>query len=472
MSKTFRIRDPVHGFVGLDADEVKIVGTRIFQRLRGIRQLALANLVYPGALHTRFDHSLGVCHVAGMMAEALGVDSDPQDRSISRLVRLAGLLHDLGHGPFSHVSEDALERYAKPSSVSSAAKKEKVHEVITCQLIRADRDLQAILGVEKCNRVADLLSDWSGEPAQRNIVSGPLDADKQDYLLRDSHFCGVPYGLFDLHQLHRSFVLGGPTDERELWIDADGVHAVEQYVLAKYYLTTMVYRHQVRLITDQMIARAIVLGVEHDGIDELRAIYAFDGSQEFLERYVTWDDAKFLMAFTAERFEGKLCHSMLQRLVTRNLLKQIFTARHQWFRDPATLDLLPKLGKIENDSLRGELERGIATMLEKEFGQKQEIDARFVIVFSFDIRSVRETSRDDERSIMVETFAGPRPFEEESALFASINEKYSDGYIEVYAPVHWENYTQRKGIREKLKQPIRELIEDRCRAWQNDGEGQ
>ncbi|MBL9121378.1 MAG: HD domain-containing protein, partial [Phycisphaerae bacterium] len=92
MSHEFRLRDPVHNFIRLQGDEVKLVATPLYQRLRGIRQLALACLVYPGALHTRFDHSLGVCHVAGLLAEQLELSTDEVE-----LVRLAALLHDLGH---------------------------------------------------------------------------------------------------------------------------------------------------------------------------------------------------------------------------------------------------------------------------------------------------------------------------------------------------------------------------------------
>lgn len=130
MPREFQVRDPVHNFVRLTDEEVNVVNTPVFQRLRGIKQLALANLVYPGALHTRFDHSIGVCHVAGMMAEELNLRDE--DR---KLVRLAALLHDLGHGPFSHVSEDALERFANRETLSAGEKKEKIHELITGQLI-------------------------------------------------------------------------------------------------------------------------------------------------------------------------------------------------------------------------------------------------------------------------------------------------------------------------------------------------
>jgi HD superfamily phosphohydrolase len=121
MAKAHSIRDPVHNFVRLRDREIKLVNTRIFERLRGIRQLALANLVYPGAVHTRFDHSLGVCHVAGLMADEMDLPADQVE-----LVRLAALLHDLGHGPFSHVSEISLDLFADRSKLPADQKKDKI----------------------------------------------------------------------------------------------------------------------------------------------------------------------------------------------------------------------------------------------------------------------------------------------------------------------------------------------------------
>src|SRR5262245_23041311 len=115
---TIRFRDTIHNFMPFEGKEVDLIDAPVLQRLRGIRQLALASLVYPGALHTRFDHTLGVAHVAGQMAEAL--ELDPEER---RLVRFAALLHDIGHGPFSHVSESALERFAKRDVLKEHQKK-------------------------------------------------------------------------------------------------------------------------------------------------------------------------------------------------------------------------------------------------------------------------------------------------------------------------------------------------------------
>src|SRR6266478_7404347 len=222
MAEGTRIRDPIHNFIELTEEEVKLLATPLLQRLRGIRQLAMASLVYPGAVHTRFDHTLGVMHVAGLMARSLGLDPDETE-----LVELAALLHDVGHGPFSHVSEQALERYANRASLSDEQKSEKIHEFITAELSCTDPEILDLLGKEACNNICRLLGTGYGQPALRSIVSGPLDADKQDYLLRDSYFCGVPYGVFDIHQFHRSLVLGGNQHERQLMINERGIHVVE-----------------------------------------------------------------------------------------------------------------------------------------------------------------------------------------------------------------------------------------------------
>ena len=153
MTHNSRVRDPVHNFIHLRDVEIKLLGTPLLQRLRGIRQLAMANLVYSGALHTRFDHTLGVCHVAGMMAERLELNANDTE-----LVRLAALLHDLGHGPFSHVSEYALEIYADRNVLPAEQKKEKIHEVITAHLIRNDQNIQRFISEDRRNQIVQLLS--------------------------------------------------------------------------------------------------------------------------------------------------------------------------------------------------------------------------------------------------------------------------------------------------------------------------
>jgi HD superfamily phosphohydrolase len=450
MPEGHKIRDPVHNFLVLGEEEMKLVGTPLFQRLRGIRQLAMANLVYPGALHTRFDHSLGVCHVAGLLSRQLDLVADER-----RLVSVAALLHDLGHGPFSHVSESLLERYADRSSLPNYQKKEKIHELVTAHLIGNDPRIRDIVGRDTCETVVKLLSTGHGQPALRSIVSGPLDADKQDYLLRDSRFCGVEYGIFDIHQLHRSLMLHGDDDEKALMIAPDGVHAVEQYVLAKYFMTTNVYSHRVRLITDQMLIRAIVLGIEVDGLEELRKVYAFDNSSEFFEQYIAWDDARLFMRFGADSEPKNLCESLLQRLRQRRLFKSVFSEKAKSF-GPEIASKILNIGKREHDETRRRVELASAEILCTHF--KGEVKPQEVIVHGFDIKSVRTSSRNDESAMLVRKNP-PVPFEEESSLFASINESYSDGYVQVYAPVVWPDRTQKAKRMKELKEPIRQAIE-------------
>lgn len=463
---SIRLRDPVHNFIRLTEKEVKVIDTPIFQRLRGIRQLALANLVYPGALHTRFDHCIGVCHIAGMMAEELGRESQYVEEK-RELVRLAGLLHDVGHGPFSHVSEEILERYADRNALEPDQKKEKIHELITAGLVRRDTPLVDLLGRGTCEQIAQLLGRGYGDPVLRNMISGPLDADKQDYLLRDSRFCGVPYGVFDMHQLHRSFIVRENAGERELWIKPDGVHAVEQYILAKYYMTSNVYRHKVRLITDQMITRAITLGIEHDEIDALRSIYRYDGSDKYLKQYVQWDDHRFLEAFGGDAAPPGRCRDLLRRLERRRLLKRVYSTRIARFPDPEARAILADVSKPKYHDLRQSLESALAALISEELGTK--VDAEFVILFAFSIKSVRTSARDDEHGIMVDT-SPPQQFEKESTLLVSIDEGYKDEYVEVYAPLDWDEQSKKRRLLANLNEPIRQLLIDKCKVALGEGE--
>jgi len=446
-----KFRDPVHNFIRFDGEEVAIVNLGVIQRLRGIRQLAMASLVYPGALHTRFDHTLGVAHVTGQMADELQLDSDER-----RLVRRAALLHDIGHGPFSHVSEYALDRFADRNVLPERLKQEKIHEIIASHLIRNHDSLLKNLGQERCDEVAKLLSIGTGEPVLRAVVSGPLDADKQDYLLRDSLFAGVDYGVFDILQLQRSLITEQIDSQKELVIRKDGVHAVEQFVMAKYYLTTMVYRHKVRLISDQMIVRAITLGIESDEITQLAKLYCFDNSSEFYENYLSWNDFKFLLEFGEKGRAGARCTELIQRLISRNLLKQVFRASVKEF--PAECkETLISVGKREYSNLRREIEREIAARISFEFNER--IDREFTILHTYQIKSVRESSRNDEASILVSKSPNPPgKFEEESVLFSSINERLADQYVEIYAPVPWRDHAERNKLLNKVTANLKDVI--------------
>lgn len=255
--------------------------------------------------------------------------------------------------------------------------------------------------------------------------------------------------------MHRSLTLFGPEHEQELMIDRDGIHAVEQFVLAKYYLTTSVYRHRVRLITDQMLIRAIRLGIDDDGLENVRRLYSFDGSSGFYANYLAWDDARFVEAFGGSPPPGPLCGELLARLRQRQLLKRVFQSPIDEFGDLG--EYLLKLPEKENASLRTTLETSIAGVLPKS--DSGAVDPRLIIVHVYTIRSVKVSSRNDEAGIMVFRDQNPQPFEQVSALFRSINEGYTEGYVEVYAPVDWFTETEKKKVRRDLERPIRACIE-------------
>jgi HD superfamily phosphohydrolase len=385
-----------------------------------------------------------------MMARELGLGADDTE-----LVRLAALLHDLGHGPFSHVSEKSLSRFADASKLPPGQKVEKIHELITAHLIRRDRDVLRILGADTCERVTRLLAEGYGHPAMKAIVSGPLDADKQDYLLRDSRYCGVTYGVYDIHQLHRALKLGGDTDERDLRIAPREEAAVEQFVLAKYYMTTNVYRHRVRLITDQMLTRAIALGIEVDNIEELGKLYRFDNTEVFVDHYIQWDDARFLREFRDPRFANTNCGKLVQRLAERRLLKVVFRDQLKQFTPGAREALL---NLADDLNTRKRLEEALAEAINGVV--PDHVNPHFVIVNPVNIKLDPTIARNDEASILVDYPSGPRQFETVSALFVALIQGFSEKFIEVYAPVHWSNPTEKKQLMGKLDTAIRKAVEE------------
>ena len=240
MQPVASFRDPIHGFVHADALERALIDSRPVQRLRSIRQLGFAYLVFPGAEHSRFGHVLGAMELAGRVYDAVAVRSDgilDPDRlsQARRLVRAAALLHDIGHAPFSHSAEELFEGGID-------------HEEMTRRLLGLD-EIEEIFerhgdGIEP-SAVARLLVDPESttERLLSQIVSGELDVDKMDYLLRDSLFCGVRYGSYDLARLLDTMLpLRDPeTDEWGLGVYEGGVHTLEALVMARYYMFTQVY---------------------------------------------------------------------------------------------------------------------------------------------------------------------------------------------------------------------------------------
>ena len=316
------IRDAIYGFITPNDTEMKIINTPVFQRLRRIRQLAMAYLVYPGANHTRFEHSLGVYHVARLIADKLLPGDDNDERR--RLVRLAALLHDIGHGPFSHTSEELLNKFARNSGNPKDVN--KIHELITAKLIENDKGLAPLLSPQDKENVIGLLQGTNVSLAlMKHIVSGPLDADKMDYLLRDSHFCGVKYGVFDLDRVINTIDTYEDKHECDISIKYDGINSLEQFVLAKYYMITQVYFHKVRRVSDAMIVRGIELGIEQDNLTLLKSLFCYEDRDEYLEKSIETIKLKRPRDYTDEEFNRirAMMLSMVEEEVTKADLKDM-----------------------------------------------------------------------------------------------------------------------------------------------------
>ncbi|MEZ5332661.1 MAG: HD domain-containing protein [Thermoanaerobaculia bacterium] len=233
-------RDPVHGLVRADSLETALINSRPLQRLRRIRQLGATYLVFPAAEHSRFSHALGAMHLAGRVYDAMAPRSDglldPDPRSVERrLVRAAALLHDVGHPPFSHVAEELFEDGIGHEEMSRRL-------LAVPEVERAFSDLGEGVTADDVRRLLEGRSDPLGRLLSQ-IVAGELDVDKMDYLLRDSLFCGVRYGSYDLERLLDTIVpIRDPdTGAWGLGVEEGGVHALEALVMARYYMFTQVY---------------------------------------------------------------------------------------------------------------------------------------------------------------------------------------------------------------------------------------
>lgn len=225
------LRDPVHGYIHVDQQVVwDCINDKWFQRLRRIKQMAGAHMVYHGAEHSRFSHSLGVYEIARRMGEEVADIKDalsPRERVV---LQLAGLLHDIGHGPYSHSFEEV-------SGIS--------HESLTCRIIEENTSITKILenashGLSK--EVADVIRHQSRNPLLPALISSQLDADRMDYLLRDTYFTGTSYGLFDLERILRTLRVH---DGQKVVVKQSGMYAVENYIMARYHMYWQVYYHPV-----------------------------------------------------------------------------------------------------------------------------------------------------------------------------------------------------------------------------------
>jgi HD superfamily phosphohydrolase len=192
-----RIRDPIHGLIEFHNDDERLVWELIqcseFQRLRRVKQLGFSEFVYPGATHTRFAHSVGVFHMARRLLKIVADRLGKQDDERTRVALCAALLHDVGHGPFSHVFEGALKELGR----------QKKHEMWTAEIVSGDTEINRVLSVDKGlpGKIASLIRAKEPEDIYAAVVSSQFDADRLDYLRRDRYMTGIKIGDFDIDWL-------------------------------------------------------------------------------------------------------------------------------------------------------------------------------------------------------------------------------------------------------------------------------
>jgi hypothetical protein len=301
------INDPIHGFITLSKCEQEIINSEIFQRLRRIKQLSGAHFVYPTAEHSRFGHSIGTMYLAGLMANHLAPYLNLEKETIQE-IRVAGLLHDIGHGPFSHVFEEALIECRGWN-----------HEDATEWLIR-ESELGNILesnGIEK-NRIAALIRGKYKSKSDiilGNLVAGQVDADKMDYLIRDSFYCGVNYGLIDFHRLIYSLEV---SEDYITYFDLAARGALEAFLVARYEMFLNVYYHKTVRSVEIMLVKMI------------KAADTFFNFTKFStpEEYLQLDDESLIVQIRRinpkESEEAREALKLIERLDSRTLYKSAF----------------------------------------------------------------------------------------------------------------------------------------------------
>lgn len=326
------LRDPVHGLVSFESPEQSIVEALLecgeVQRLRRIRQLGLTSLAYPGADHTRFSHAVGTAHVMSrFVARIRSIDSDlPAEQRLdeerAREALAAALLHDVGHGPFSHLFETVVQDGPSHEDWS-----ERV-------ILDPSTEVNAVLrrhGSELPRRVAALVRGSHELPYLARAVSGTFDVDRCDYLLRDAHFTGVNYGHFDLDWLLRSLCFGAAEAGQAPALAIDGhkgLPAIESFILARLFMFQQVYFHKASRASEWLLARILTRAqwLLLQGEDLVGAPAALSDlartSQTSLHRYLALDDALMWTALPSFRdARDPVLSDLAARLLSRRLFK-------------------------------------------------------------------------------------------------------------------------------------------------------
>ncbi|MGZ4032491.1 MAG: HD domain-containing protein [Tumebacillaceae bacterium] len=312
-------KDPVHDYIYVHDKLIwDLINTQAFQRLRRVKQLGTSYLTYHGAEHSRFTHSLGTYETMRNVLSHFERNFDwPNDKRMMRLALCAALLHDIGHGPYSHTIEKVLQCH---------------HETWTQRILLEDMEVNRLLRTvdeQFPQDVANVIAKKSPYGLVVKLISSQLDVDRMDYLLRDAHFTGVTYGKFELERLIRVM---RPLDN-DVVVKKSGLHTVEQYILARYFMYSQVYLHPKTLGSDVLLHHAF-LRTKHLH-ERGETVYLPDEMKPFFEKkaedisvaeYLELDES--ILMYTLQRWtkvEDAILRDLADRFVNRRLFGSIKT---------------------------------------------------------------------------------------------------------------------------------------------------
>ena len=320
------VKDPLYGYIQLTEVEKNIIDTLAVQRLRRIRQLAGAEYVYPAANHTRFEHVLGAMYLAGVVADNLPVDLSSEER---QKIRLAALLHDVGHAPFSHLFEPMLQRFLHRS-----------HEDMSTWII-ASSDLTNVINAQGYdpNELSGLAVGNAKSSTQRflgQIISSSFDVDKMDFVVRDSYHTGAGYGFVDVFRLiYTMDILEG-----NLAVDITALPALESLILARFESFRAIYFHRACRAVQMMLLRALELAK-----DDLQILEIQNPNQ-----YLEWDDSRVWSVLVQNPKSKEILRDLSQRKLLKCAYEKTFFVRDELVSSVFT-----------NENVRVKLEEEIAS---------------------------------------------------------------------------------------------------------------
>lgn len=310
------ITDPVHRYIGFSQVEKEVIDSPAFQRLRRIRQLAGAHLVYPSAQHSRFEHSLGAMHVAGLAGESLLVKGYIDHAEVVQDLRLGALLHDIGHGPFSHLFEEVLEYCSNTT-----------HEEMGKRIIM-QTEIADILGRHghSADQICRLSFGQSKVNFMNEIISGGLSADIMDYLPRDGLFTGAEYAKVDYHRLLSSLEVS----KNRLALNRSALNSLESMLISRYEMFKAVYFHKTVRAAEVMLLRSMIAADEALGLTDTS-----------LQNYLALTDEATLERLCAlggkHAFSAKLARDYRDRRLLKSVYEKFLHKRDKQKMDGKAL---------------------------------------------------------------------------------------------------------------------------------------